>query len=154
METLQTDLAALTASAGANFSCATDLTEALVLNGDLDYRSAYRLVGRAVADAIEEGRGALRIEDVLELAGDRVDAATVGDALDPASVVATRTVPGGAAPEQVTSRSAALRERLGDAEDWRIERRTRHSAAEESLIGRVRALLDGAAGRGPGTPRT
>lgn len=145
VETLQIDLTALTASAGANFSCATDLTEALVLSGDLDYRSAYRLVGRAVAGAIEEGRGALRTEAVLGLVGDRVDPATVSDALNPASVVATRTAPGGAAPERVTRRSAALRERLRDAEDWRIERRARHSAAEESLTERARALVDGGA---------
>ena len=53
--TMKVDIETLVASAGDNFSTATDLAERLVLEQGLDYRSAYRIVGRAVADAAEVG---------------------------------------------------------------------------------------------------
>ena len=47
--TLEVDRDALAAVAGQNFTGATDLAEELLLRHGLDYRSAYRVVGRAVA---------------------------------------------------------------------------------------------------------
>ncbi len=57
-------------SSGAELHRRTDLAEELLLRHGLDYRSAYRVVGRAVATAIERGRTSLTEADVSE-AGDR-----------------------------------------------------------------------------------
>ncbi len=56
LSTLEVDLDALAESAGAHFAMATDLTELVVLSQGMDYRSAYRIVSRAVAEAAGSGR--------------------------------------------------------------------------------------------------
>lgn len=61
---------ALTASAGRHFSGAADLTERLVLHHGLDYRSAYRVVGRAVVRALGDDRGRLLADDLTAAAVD------------------------------------------------------------------------------------
>ncbi len=56
VRTLAVHREALAAAASAHFTGAADLAEELVLAHGLDYRSAYRLVARSVAAAIEDGR--------------------------------------------------------------------------------------------------
>jgi argininosuccinate lyase len=66
--TLEVDRGALVAVAGHSFTGATDLADELVLRHGLDYRSAYRVVGRAVAAAVESGRMSLTEEDLSHAA--------------------------------------------------------------------------------------
>ena len=71
---------------------ATDVAEAISLETGLDYRTAYRVVGRAAgldSDALEAA--------AEEIVG-RPLGVDVSYALDPVAALATRTIPGGAAP--------------------------------------------------------
>jgi argininosuccinate lyase len=88
------------------FSQATDIAEVVMLMGGVDYRSAYRVVGRAVRALSADGLVARdltaeRLQDVAqEVLGARlpIDREKLASALDPAAIVATRCAVGGAAP--------------------------------------------------------
>src|SRR6266545_1190138 len=81
-----------------SFVTAADVADVLALTGDIDYRSAHKVVGRAVRDLLEAG------EPPSQLTPDRlaaasaaaigrpveVDGATLRDALDPAACAAAR----------------------------------------------------------------
>jgi argininosuccinate lyase len=90
---------------------ATDAAEALSLERGLDYRSAYRAIGEAVAagtfDASE---------------------------LDPVDALATRTVVGGAAAAPMDAMLAECRSALGDARGWIEARRSAFARAEAALV--------------------
>ncbi|MGH3947576.1 MAG: lyase family protein, partial [Pseudonocardiaceae bacterium] len=100
--TLQVDRNALATAAGAHFTGAADLAEELVLRHGLDYRSAYRVVGRAVVAAIDGGRTSLTEYEVARAASEvlghpvvALDSETLHATLDPARIVAGRTILGG-----------------------------------------------------------
>ena len=76
---------------------ATDVAEAISLSTGLDYRSAYRDVASRGVEAA---------------------AADVPAALDPAAAIATRTVPGGAAPEPMDAMLAGCRDEVARARAW------------------------------------
>lgn len=145
VETLDIHTDVLRAGAGAHFSCATDLTDTLVLSGQMDYRSAYRRVGRAVAGAIEQGRSSMVPGDVLEGLDIAVDPSEVAVALDPEQVVATRVADGGSAPARVHERVADLHAVVGRARTWASTRRGVQEAAEARLLHRARCLASGGA---------
>jgi len=112
--TLAVDRDALAAAAGAHFTGAADLAEELVLRHGLDYRSAYRVVGRAVAAAVDTGQTAVTGDDVARAAAEvlhrplTLDPEILRAALDPALIVAGRTVLGGSAPERVREHCRSL----------------------------------------------
>ena len=152
VRTLSVDRDALARAAGEHFTGAADLAEELVVSCGVDYRSAYRVVGRAVADALDAGRRTLEPDDLARAAAtvlDRpltIDPAAVRRALDPVEAVAARTVPGGAAPERVLDHVDRLRRRRDEAGSWNRARRAAALDAEERLLARARHLA--AAGRG------
>ena len=145
VRTLRVDRAALAAAAGAHFTGAADLAEELVLRHGLDYRSAYRAVGRAVATALDAGSHTLSAEDLARAAADvlgtpvTVEPATIEAALDPARIVTTRTVLGGSAPDRVREHAATLQQRAGDAAAWRTHHRDYAEAALQRLVTTARA---------------
>jgi argininosuccinate lyase len=144
--TLRVDRAAMAAAAGAHFTGATDLAEELVLRHDLDYRSAYRVVGRAVATAVDAGRTTLDAGDLARAAAqvlDRdllVDPRLVADALDPVSCALHRRARGGSAPDRVREHCALLAKRVDAAERWRQQRQAEAGAAEAALVATARRL--------------
>ena len=148
VETLQVHTDVLAAGAAAHFTGATDLAEELVLRAGLDYRSAYRVVGRAVADAIEDGRPAITAADVSRSAGlvlgpecvIAISSAQVAAAQDPEQVLRTRTAIGGSSPERVRQHAADVRERLAVATGWRAERERHTATAEAALIAAAHSL--------------
>jgi argininosuccinate lyase len=146
VRTLEVDREALAATAGAYFTGAADLAEELVLRHGLDYRSAYRVVGRAVAAAIGAGDPTLEPAGLdaaaVALLGHplRVDAALLEYATDPARIVSGRAVPGGSAPEQVRRHCARLRQRTDEAAQWRDRRRAHNRRAEEELRAAARRI--------------
>jgi argininosuccinate lyase len=146
VRTVAIDREVLAEAAGASFTGAADLAEELVLSCGLDYRSAYRVVGRAVAEALESDRASLTPFDLARVSRDllgravAVEESTVTGALDPAVVVATRTALGGSAPVRVWEHCAALRERVDSASRWNAERRRATREAEERLVARARRL--------------
>jgi argininosuccinate lyase len=118
-ESLTIDRAAAERALADGRAMAADLAEAITLETAADYRSAYRAVGRAVAD-----------EAVVDARAFGVDP----EVLDARAALATRTVTGGAAPgpmdamlQQCGAALAALRERAEAA-------RRSLAEAEETLL--------------------
>jgi argininosuccinate lyase len=145
VRTLEVDRGALAAGAGQGFTTATDLAEQLVLDHRLDYRSAYRLVARATALAAQAGRTALAATDLddaaAQLLGERLAVSPdLLASMDPAAVVATRTVAGGAAPQRVREHAASVRSRTATAGAWARAHRTGAAEAEARLVTTARRL--------------
>lgn len=143
---MDVDGQSLAASAGAHFSVATDLTEGLVMCCGLDYRNAYRLVGRAVADAVENGRTVLD-EGSLEQAADMLEMARpdgLGPALaavsDPAALAFGRTSLGGSSPARVVELCESIEGRIQDADEWAETARRQADEAERVLVERATKL--------------
>lgn len=139
VRTLEVDRGALAAGAGQGFTAATDLAEQLVLDQHLDYRSAYRLVARATALATHDGRTTLALDDLSNAAeqvlGERLQfSADLLAVMDPASIVTTRTVAGGAAPERVREHAASVRSTAAAAATWASARRASTAEAEAHLV--------------------
>ncbi|OED30099.1 argininosuccinate lyase [Methanosphaera sp. WGK6] len=95
--------------AGANFATATELADVIVREKELPFRTAHRIVGRIVSDAIEEGVTTNDIDNdyvnkvAKEVTGEPLDLGEelVNQALDPLKNVKSRTVKGGCAPGAV-----------------------------------------------------
>jgi argininosuccinate lyase len=144
--TLVVDRAALTAAAGADFTAAADLAETLVLHHGLDYRSAYRVVGRAVANAVAAGNDTLTTAGLSDAAIDvlghpvTLDPDTLRSTLDPAEIVAGRTVLGGSAPPRVRDHAGTLIHRSAEADRWRDAQRGHTDQAEQALIAEARQV--------------
>ncbi len=134
----------------SGFSQATDLSEYVMQTCGVDYRTAYQVVGNAVRSASRAGlRG-------LDLDGAMLDEAAVAyrgeplgltgrdlsDVLDPRLIVATRTAPGGAAPEVVEGMARDCRaaaRRLAEAAEREC---TALTAAEDALVGWARGTKE------------
>jgi len=134
--------------AARHFTTAADLAEELSLRFGLDYRTAYRVVGRAVAAAVERGETELTV-DLLTAAAEAVTggpAPDMADALaatrDPASAVAARDAPGGASPRRVREHARLVRRRVAAAQRWNAGRRASIAEAEAALLKAARDLLD------------
>ncbi len=146
VRTLHIDRDALTAAAGAHFAGAGDLAEELVLSHAVDYRSAYCVVGRAVAVAVGEGRTGLSTGDLHDAAAQLlgrtldVDQALVTRALDPVRSALSRRALGGSAPERVREHSRALEERVVAADRWRVEHERVAADAEAALVAKARRI--------------
>lgn len=95
--------------AGANFATATELADVMVRSKGIPFRTAHRIVGRVVSDAIADGLTTKDIDNdyvnkvSVEVTGEAIDLGEdlVRQALDPLKNVKTRTVKGGCAPEAV-----------------------------------------------------
>ena len=137
-ESLRIDRAACERALRESSALATDVAEVLSLELGLDYRSAYRVVGRAVAQEELTADGLTRA--AAELLGQRlaIPPALVADALDPAHALATRTVTGGAAPAPMDAMLRAARdETTAASERLEVERRS-VAAAEQALVAQAR----------------
>jgi argininosuccinate lyase len=95
---------------------ATDVAEAISLTTGLDYRSAYRQVARDLEAAARD----------------------VPEALDPSDAIASRTVPGGAAPEPMDAMLAGCRDEIARARAWVQHERDAIEQAEQQLIALAR----------------
>jgi argininosuccinate lyase len=132
-ESLEIDRDAAARAVRHSFALATDVADVISLTTGLDYRSAYRVVGRAVA---EHGGLDARALDAaaLELLGRPLEV-ELGDALDPAAAIAARTVQGGAAAAPMDAMLGACREELSAARARLAGRRDAIDAAERALAG-------------------
>jgi len=138
--------ARMRAALDSGFSQATDLAEYIMQACEIDYRSAYRVVGHAVRQASAEGRRGGDIDGaLLDAAATEVTGRPLGLAgrdlsavLDPWQIVASRTTLGGAAPGEVTRMAdqaeAEARELAREARRWRDA----YQAAEEALVATAR----------------
>jgi argininosuccinate lyase len=141
-ESVTVDREAMLRATTEGFTQAADLAEAITRATDLDYRSAYRVVGRAVAAAADAGLGpgALDAEQLDAAARGvlgrelHVDPTLITDALDPHAALATRVVPGGAAPAPMDAMLAECRDGLAVAARWIDASRARIETAEAALV--------------------
>lgn len=138
---MEVDLEALARSAGAHFSMAADLAEQMVLTGGLDYRSAYRIVGRALAAADSEGRPWPGPQDLerataelgLEIPEGHWDAGLVS----PQSVkelLDRRRGDGSCAPDRVVKHCQSVAERVSQAQQWSRAASGQAEAATSRLL--------------------
>jgi argininosuccinate lyase len=131
-----------------SFVTAADVADVLALEGGLDYRSAHKVVGRAVRELVESGEpsSALtpeRLAAASEAAIGRpveIDEATLRAALDPAACAAARRQTGSSSAAAMDAMLAGIDELLTEHERWSTAARERESAAEATLLGRAREL--------------
>jgi argininosuccinate lyase len=136
-----------------SFVTAADVADVLALSGELDYRSAHKVVGRAVRDLVETGEppSALtpeRLGAAAEAVLGRpvaIDAATLRDALDPAACAAARRQTGSSSEAAMDAMLAGIDETLAAHAAWSDAARAREAAAEAALLDRARELA-GASG--------
>jgi argininosuccinate lyase len=131
-----------------SFVTAADVADVLAQSGALDYRSAHKVVGRAVRDLVEAGeqpsaltpaRLAAAAEAVTGSAVE-LDEATLRDALDPAACAAARRQAGSSSAEAMDAMLASVEATLAESAAWSENARARESAAEEALLARAREL--------------
>jgi argininosuccinate lyase len=145
VNSLEVDRDALARVASAHFTGAADLAEAMMVELGLDYRSAYRVVGRAVGLAVDAGRTGLLTSDLdlaaTELLGEALsDLPDVESVTDPGRIVATRDVAGGSAAGRVREHAARVEGLAAQAYAWSTASRQRVETAEQDVVDRARTL--------------
>jgi argininosuccinate lyase len=131
-----------------SFVTAADVSDVLALGGDIDYRSAHKVVGRAVRDLVEADEPPseltpARLSAAAEAAIGRpvaIDEATLRDALDPAACAEARRQTGSSSAEAMAAMLAGIEETLAEHDRWSEAAQTRETAAEAALLARARAL--------------
>ena len=144
---LKVDREVCRARAAWGFSSVTALAEALQTGQKMSYRTAHRIVARAVLLAVERGRDATGIDSGLlaeaaqEMTGHGVEMKdeAIARCLDPRRFVDEHRVTGATAPAEVR-RMAADRESALEADGAQVEgRRQRLAEADRALRLAVRA---------------
>jgi argininosuccinate lyase len=131
-----------------SFVTAADVADVLALEGGLDYRSAHKVVGRAVRDLVEAGEPpsaltASRLAAAAEAAiGAPValDEETLRAALDPAVSAAARLQIGSSSAAAMDTMLDGLVATLAANESWSETAREREASVEETLLARAREL--------------
>jgi argininosuccinate lyase len=109
---IEANSANMIAAARRGFTTATDLADYLVRN-HVPFRDAHEIVGRAVAHALNEGKGLeeLSLAELQRFGGNAIDA-SVFEVLTLEGSVAARDHFGGTAPKQVRAAARRGRSRL------------------------------------------
>ena len=116
---------------------AADVAEVLCLEHGLDYRSAYRVVGRAISENDLTPRGLAGAARDLLNRGLTVSEDELAAALDPARALATRTVTGGAASAPMDAMLEHATAAVRDGNDDVERRRNALATAEAELLQRA-----------------
>jgi argininosuccinate lyase len=131
-----------------SFVTAADVADVLALTGDVDYRSAHEIVGRAIRELVDAGepsslltpaRLAQAAKETIGRAVD-LDEEVLRDALDPAACAAARRQVGSSSEAAMEAMLAGVRETLADHEGWSVATHEHEAAAERALLARARAL--------------
>jgi argininosuccinate lyase len=131
-----------------SFVTAADVADVLALTGRLDYRTAHKVVGRAVRDLVDAGEPPSqltteRLAAAAEtIAGTSVelDEATLRDALDPAASAAARRQTGSSSAAAMAEMLDGIAAALDEHERWSESAREGEAAAEATLLARAREL--------------
>src|SRR5438874_3656795 len=131
-----------------SFVTAADVADVLALTGEIDYRSAHEVVGRAVRDLVEAGESPAELTpERLAAAAEatigrtvELDEATLRDALDPAACAAARRQTGSSSESAIDAMLADIDETLTAHAAWSDGAREREAAAEPALLDRAREL--------------
>ena len=127
--------------AAEGFSSVTALAETIQTQTDLSYRTAHRIVARAVLLAVEQNKDATQIDAALvdQAANEMIqkplnlDAKLITQSLDPRNFVDHHKVQGGPAPVEVRRMATDRRSRLSEDARKITGRRTRLQTAETNL---------------------
>ena len=133
-----------------SFVTAADISDVLALSGQIDYRSAHKVVGRAVRELVDEGKPPseltpARLSAAAEAAVGRgvdIDEQTLRSALDPAACAAERKQTGSSSPAAMDAMLAGIDATLAEQAAWSNAVREREADAEAALLARARALGD------------
>ncbi|MBA2508620.1 MAG: argininosuccinate lyase [Nocardioidaceae bacterium] len=151
VRTLEVNVESMAHGLDAGYTQATDLSEFLVQECRVDYRSAYDVVGRTVREASRNGiaggsiTGAMLDEAAIAETGQSWGLAgkDLSAALDPQLIIETRVGTGGAAPtsvEPMITRCAREADELQAA----VERRRQSlDRAERQLLEQARRTAEG-----------
>ena len=137
-------------AAREGFTQAADVADVLALEGGLDYRTAHKVVGRAVRTLVERGDPASAItpaviaDAAVQVTGAEaaIDASALAAALDPAADAAGRSQTGSSSPEAMAAMLADCEATLAAARVSSGEARASAAHAERALRERARALAD------------
>lgn len=132
----------------SGYATATDLAETIMLETDLDFRAAHRIVGRLVREAVQTNRqmNDLTVEDLNRAAqamGQQslhLSQAVFAQALDPATAIAARQGAGGAAAEPLSIMLDECRAALLAHRTWHTKTVAHIVAAEDTLLHHARDL--------------
>ncbi|HEU4361728.1 MAG TPA: argininosuccinate lyase [Mycobacterium sp.] len=149
IRTLRVNAARMGEVLDAGYTQATDLAEFIVLTREIDYRSAYLVVGKAVREASRLGipgrqiTGRLLDEIALTETGRSWGLAELdlSEVLDPERIVATRAATGGAAPDAVAAMITRCRDDAAALSSRVSAHRDRLRRAGETLLARVRQTV-------------
>lgn len=131
-----------------SFTQATDLAETIMQVCQLDYRTAYRIVGQVARELREQKKTTREITPALiaecarEIVGRplQLSETALAAALDPTAIISTRTGTGGAAPMRVQEMIQECRTDVIALRAWVDETTRRVGSAEEGLIESAKVL--------------
>ncbi|MES1246955.1 MAG: lyase family protein [Actinomycetota bacterium] len=131
-----------------SFVTAADVADVLALTGQLDYRSAHTVVGRAVRDLVDAGEPPSALTPArLAAAAEatvgttvELDEATLRDALDPAACAAARRQTGSSSAAAMAAMLGGIERSLAEHAAWSRDARERAASAEAALLERASSL--------------
>jgi argininosuccinate lyase len=127
------------------FTNAADVADVLASTGDMDYRTAHKVVGLAVRRLIEDGGGALTAEAVAEAALELTGEAVAVDPaqLDPAACAQARRQTGSSSHAAMDAMLAEVDAQSSRDRTWAADALAAAADAERRLLERARALATG-----------
>ncbi|HZP73944.1 MAG TPA: lyase family protein [Gaiellaceae bacterium] len=130
--------------AHASFVTAADVADVLALSGELDYRTAHSVVGRAVRELVDAGKppSDLTPELLAAAAGHAlsIDSAELARALDPVACAEARRQRGSSSQAAMERMLSSFADVLPEHERWNAAVRAETVAAEDRLVARAREL--------------
>jgi argininosuccinate lyase len=148
LDGLELDTERFAQIARESFVTAADVADVLALAGDVDYRSAHTIVGRAIRELVDAGEPSTRLTAAGLAAAAaatigtpvEVDEAVLRDALDPAACAAARRQTGSSSEPAMQEMLLGIRATLTEHESWSAAAHEREAAAEGTLLARARDL--------------
>jgi argininosuccinate lyase len=148
--TLEVNVERMAHALDDGYTQATDLSEFIVQACNIDYRSAYEIVGWAVRKASNDGipgrhiTGAMLDEAASAVIGERLGLAAMDlePALDPRVIIGTRRGTGGAAPAAVDSMLAQCERKADDLRSAVDQRRAALDRTKRQLLDQARRTAE------------
>lgn len=146
VRTLRVNSDRLAEEVRGGYTQATDLAEYLLQSCDVDYRTAYLIVGRTVRAASRAGvRGVAITGEMIDEAAVEHRGTPLGVAgrdlsavLDPWQIVLSRDARGGASPDALARMTTSLRTRLTGLAASAADRLAGYDTAEDALLAAAR----------------
>ncbi len=131
-----------------SFVTAADVADVLALSGELDYRSAHKVVGRAVRDLVDAGDAPADLTPARLIAAAEatldhpvtIDEAVLLDALDPAACAEARRQTGSSSAAAMEAMLVEIDATRAAHAAWSDAARAREAAAADALRARAREL--------------